>query len=54
MTMLVGKLINNNMDKVAVTYYPLLVTEQCDDWPEGIIAATALVVARRCFSRNRS
>jgi ADP-ribose pyrophosphatase YjhB (NUDIX family) len=35
MTMLIGKLIDNNMDKVAVTYYPLLVTEQCEDWPEA-------------------
>ena len=34
MTMLIGKLIDNNMDKVAVTYYPLLVTTQTDKWPE--------------------
>ncbi|MEC8728496.1 MAG: NUDIX hydrolase [Candidatus Puniceispirillales bacterium] len=35
LTMLISKLIDRQMDKVAVTYYPLLVTKQYDDWPEA-------------------
>lgn len=35
MTMLIGKLIDGQMDKVPVTYYPLLVTDQFNDWPEA-------------------
>ncbi len=37
LTMLISKLIDRQMDKVAVTYYPLLVTKQYDDWPEASI-----------------
>ncbi len=35
LTMLISKLLDRQMDKVAVTYYPLLVTKQYDDWPEA-------------------
>lgn len=35
LTMLISKLVDRQMDKVAVTYYPLLVTKQYDDWPEA-------------------
>ncbi|MGB2166809.1 MAG: NUDIX hydrolase [Candidatus Puniceispirillales bacterium] len=35
LTILISKLIDRQMDKVAVTYYPLLVTKQYDDWPEA-------------------
>jgi hypothetical protein len=35
MTVVIGKSANERLDKVAVTYYPLLVTKQEDDWPEA-------------------
>lgn len=33
-TMRIGKSIGASIDHSAVTYYPLLVTEQADSWPE--------------------
>jgi ADP-ribose pyrophosphatase YjhB (NUDIX family) len=35
MTVVIGKSVSERLDKVAVTYYPLLVTKQEDDWPEA-------------------
>lgn len=30
----IGKASDSSIDRVAVTYYPLLVTDQADSWPE--------------------
>ena len=35
LTVVIGKSADERLDKVAVTYYPLLVTNQADDWPEA-------------------
>ncbi|MBL6603391.1 MAG: NUDIX hydrolase [Alphaproteobacteria bacterium] len=35
LTVVIGKSEDERMDRVAVTYYPLLVTSQADDWPEA-------------------
>lgn len=34
-TFSIGKATGAAIDQVAVTYYPLLVTDQADSWPEG-------------------
>ena len=35
LTVVIGKSEDERMDRVAVTYYPLLATSQADDWPEA-------------------
>ena len=35
LTVLIGKKTSEGMKKVPVTYYPYLVREQVDDWPEN-------------------
>ncbi len=34
MTVLISKSSGNKLDSVPVTYYPMIVTEQADEWPE--------------------
>ncbi|MGI9355692.1 MAG: NUDIX hydrolase [Rhizobiaceae bacterium] len=35
MTVTVGKRTDSGLEQVPVTYYPMLVTKQLDDWPEN-------------------